>query len=61
MISLNPMIHFGVFGKAEKSILSMMRLAAVAGVAIAMGDYLVQRRRFEKSIKMSKHDIKRPR
>jgi flagellar biosynthetic protein FlhB len=47
-----------VLASTTGSILSMMRLAAVAGVAIALGDYLVQRRRFEKSIRMSKHDIK---
>lgn len=38
--------------------LSMIRIAAVGGLVVAVGDYAVARRRVNKQIKMSKQDIK---
>ena len=40
------------------AIITMIRLAAVAGVAIGLADYVVARRRTEKSIRMTKHEVK---
>ena len=36
----------------------MIRLSAVAGVAIGLADYAVARRRTEKQIRMTKHEVK---
>jgi flagellar biosynthetic protein FlhB len=47
-----------ILGSTSQAIVTMIRLAAVAGVAIGLADYVVARRRTEKSIKMTKHDVK---
>lgn len=47
-----------ITGSTSDAIVSMVRLAAVAGVAIGLADYVVARRRTEKSIRMTKHEVK---
>jgi flagellar biosynthetic protein FlhB len=47
-----------ILGSTSDAIVTMIRLAAVAGFAIGLADYAVARRRTEKSIRMSKHDVK---
>jgi flagellar biosynthesis protein FlhB len=39
-------------------VLLMVRLAAVAGVAIGVADYFFQRHKMEKRLRMSRHDIR---
>lgn len=43
---------------AVSSTLGMLRYAAAAGVVMALADYAVVKRRNDKSLKMSKHEIK---
>jgi flagellar biosynthetic protein FlhB len=47
-----------VIGPTSDAIITMIRISAVAGVAIALADYLVARRRTEKSLRMTKHEVK---
>lgn len=47
-----------ITGSTFETIVSMVRLAAVAGIAIGLADYVVARRRTEKSIRMTKHEVK---
>jgi flagellar biosynthetic protein FlhB len=47
-----------ILGSTSAAIVTMIRLAAVAGVAIGLADYVVARRRTEKSIRMTKHEVK---
>ncbi len=47
-----------ISGSTASAITTMFRLAAVAGVAIGLADYVVARRRTEKSIRMTKHEVK---
>jgi flagellar biosynthetic protein FlhB len=47
-----------ITGSMSDAIVTMIRLAAAAGFAIGLADYAVARRRTEKSIRMSKHDVK---
>lgn len=56
---LGGMVPFGtVFDAVGEHVVSMFRSVAVAGVAMAALDYLVQRRRTGKQTRMSKSDIK---
>jgi flagellar biosynthetic protein FlhB len=47
-----------ITGSTADAVVTMVRLAAVAGVAIGLADYVVARRRTEKSIRMTKHEVK---
>jgi flagellar biosynthetic protein FlhB len=40
------------------AVLSLLRYAAVAGLIMALADYVVVRRRNDKSLKMTKHEVK---
>ncbi len=40
------------------AVLALVRASVVAGLVMAMADYLVQRRRIDKQLRMSKHDVK---
>ncbi len=41
-----------------EAVLSLIRMAAVAGLVIGFGDYAFQRHKIAKQLKMSKHEIK---
>ena len=47
-----------ITGSTSDAIVTMVRLAAIAGIAIGLADYVVARRRTEKSIRMTKHEVK---
>jgi len=41
-----------------KAVLSLVRASIIVGLIMAVADYLVQRRRIAKQLRMSKHDVK---
>ena len=47
-----------VIGSTTGAIITMIRLSAVAGIGIGLADYAVARRRTEKQIRMTKHEVK---
>ncbi|MGH9087952.1 MAG: EscU/YscU/HrcU family type III secretion system export apparatus switch protein [Acidimicrobiales bacterium] len=55
-VSLGPLL-----GYAGTSILSLVRTVAVIGLFLGAADFLVQRHRLSKSLKMTKHEVKEER
>jgi flagellar biosynthetic protein FlhB len=58
LVSAGSMPVAGLIDLVGGTVLHVVRVAAVAGLVMAIADYAVARRRNNKQLRMSKHDIK---